>query len=47
MEQVRTVAQYLIEILDAVQAKPFALVTFAFLNGCLSTNLDRYLGEIL
>lgn len=39
--------QYLIEILDAVQARPFALVTFAFLNNSLKTNLDRYLSEIL
>ena len=39
--------QYLIEILDAVSARPFALVTFAFLNNSLSNNLDRYLSEIL
>lgn len=46
-EQIRTTIQYLIEILDAVSARPFALVTFAFINNSLSTSLDKYLSEIL
>ena len=46
-EMIRTTIQYLIEILDSLQAKPFSLVTFAFLNSTLSNNLDRYLSDIL
>ena len=46
-EQIRTIAQYLIEVLDAIQAKPFSLVTFAFLNGSLNNHLDKYLSDIL
>ena len=47
MTEIRTVLQYLIEMLEAMQTKPITLVTYAFLNNTLSKNFDRYLSPIL
>ena len=34
-------------MIEAIQAKPFALVTYAFINNTLSNNFDRYLSDVL
>ena len=47
MTEIRTILQYLIEMLEAMQAKPITLVTYAFINNTLSKNFDRYLSPIL
>lgn len=46
-EQVRTSLQYLTELLTFIQARPFQLVTFAFLDNSLASRFDPYLSEIL
>jgi hypothetical protein len=47
MTEIRTILQYLIEMLEAMQAKPITLVTYAFINNTLSRNFDRYLSQVL
>jgi hypothetical protein len=46
-DEIRTTIQYLIEVVEAIQSKPFALVTYAFINNTLGSNFDRYLHPIL
>jgi hypothetical protein len=46
-DEIRTTVQYLIEVVEAIQSKPFALVTYAFINNTLGSNFDRYLHPIL
>ena len=46
-DEIRTIIQYLIEVIESIQVKPFALVTYAFLNNTLGSNFDRYLSPIL
>ena len=46
-DEIRTTIQYLIEVVECIQSKPFALVTYAFINNTLGSNFDRYLHPIL
>ena len=46
-DEIRTIIQYLIEVVEAINSKPFALVTYAFINNTLGSNFDRYLNPIL
>jgi hypothetical protein len=46
-DEIRTTIQYLIEVVEAINSKPFSLVTYAFINNTLGSNFDRYLHPIL
>ena len=46
-DEIRTCLQYLIEVVESINSKPFSLVTYAFINNTLGSNFDRYLHPIL